>query len=108
MSQYVKPVSGGELEELIKGDKPVVCDFWATWCAPCRMLAPVMDGVAAQLKDEALFVKVDVDQEGELAVKNGIYSIPCIKIFRAGKEIGESVGFLPEDELTKFVKSRLE
>lgn len=107
MSQYVKPVTAAEWEELMKGDKPVVCDFWATWCAPCRMLAPVLDGIADKLQDKAVFVKADVDQEESLAAKYRVYSIPCVKIFRGGEEVGESVGFLPEEELTKIIESYL-
>ena len=84
----VKHVTSEELEELIKGDKPVVCDFWATWCGPCRMLAPVFEAVSEKFADKAVFVKVDVDENEAAARKYGISSIPDIILFRDGKAGG--------------------
>ena len=107
MSENVKHIDENQFNELIKGTMPVVCDFWATWCAPCRMLAPVMDEVAAALKDRAVFVKVDIDQCPELAVRYGIDSIPCIKMFKECDEIAETVGFTPKDELLQFVEENI-
>ena len=107
MSQNVKHINENEFNELIEGTMPVVCDFWATWCAPCRMLAPVMDEVAEELKDKAVFVKVDVDKCPELAARYGIYSIPCVKIFKDSDEVAESIGFTPKDELLQFVKENI-
>lgn len=107
MSENVKVVNTEEFNELLKGDKPVVCDFWATWCQPCRMLAPVMDEVAGELKEKAVFVKVDVDQCAELSVQYRIFSIPCVKIFKEGDEIAETIGFTPKDELKKFVEENI-
>lgn len=107
MNENVKHIDQKEFDELIKGKTPVVCDFWATWCAPCRMLAPVMEEVAAELKDKAIFVKVDIDKNPELSVRYGIYSIPCVKIFRETDEIAETIGFTPKDELKAFVEDNL-
>ena len=64
----VKHVTTTELEELLQGDKPVVCDFWATWCGPCRMLAPVFEDVSDKFDGKAEFVKIDVDENGDAAV----------------------------------------
>lgn len=74
----MEQINTEKFDELLKGDKPVVCDFFATWCGPCRMLAPVMDKVSAEFADKAVFVKVDIDQNAELAVRYGIMSIPLV------------------------------
>ena len=65
----VEQVNKEKFDELLKGDKPVVCDFFATWCGPCRMLAPVIDGLSQSFGDKAVFVKVDVDENAELSVR---------------------------------------
>lgn len=105
--ENVKHVNTQEFEELLKGELPVVCDFWATWCQPCRMLAPVLEEVAAELKDKAVFVKVDIDKEEELAVMHKIYSIPCVKVFKNGNEVAQNVGFVPPDALKQFVEENV-
>lgn len=106
----VKHINGKELEELIaSSDKPVVCDFWATWCGPCRMLAPVFEAVAEKCGEQADFVKVDVDEaESEsAAVKYGITSIPNIIVFKGGKPAANHLGFVPAEVLESFVKENL-
>ena len=103
----VKHVTSEELEELIKGDKPVVCDFWATWCGPCRMLAPVFETVSEKFADKAVFVKVDVDENEAAARKYGISSIPDIILFRDGKPAAANLGFVPEAALAAFVEKNL-
>ena len=96
----VKYVTFNELEELIAGEKPVVCDFWATWCGPCRMLAPVFEDVSDKFEGKAEFVKIDVDENEDAAVKYGITSIPNIIIFKNGKPAANNLGFVPENALT--------
>ncbi|MBQ9081370.1 MAG: thioredoxin [Clostridia bacterium] len=107
MSQNVKEVNTTEFNELLKGALPVVCDFFANWCGPCRMLAPVMDEVAGELKDSAVFVKVNVDENEDLAVKYRIASIPCVKMFKNGVEVGERIGFAPKQSMKAFVEGNL-
>ena len=68
MSEYVKEIDGAQLKELLAAGKTVVCDFWASWCGPCRMLAPVMDEVAKEFSDKAEFVKIDVDLDRKSVV----------------------------------------
>ena len=65
----MEQINTEKFDELLKGDKPVVCDFFATWCGPCKMLAPVMDKVSGKFADKAVFVKVDIDENAELAVR---------------------------------------
>jgi len=83
-------------EEVLRSDKPVLVDFWATWCGPCRMLAPVIAQVAEEREGQIKVGKVDVDEEPELAVRYGISSIPCLKVFKNGQLVKSSVGAIPK------------
>ena len=106
MAKNVKEVSGAELEELIaKG--PVVCDFLAEWCGPCRMLAPVLDKVAGELAEKATFVKVNVDENEASARKYGIMSIPNVIVFKNGTPAANQLGFVPEATLKAFLQNNL-
>ena len=107
MSNNVKEVNEIEFNELLKGSMPVVCDFFANWCGPCKMLAPVLDAVAEELKDKAVFVKVNVDDNESLAVKYRISSIPCVKIFVGGEEKAQNLGFVPKQMLQAFIEGNL-
>ena len=103
----VQHVTSEQLEELKNAGIPVVCDFWASWCGPCRMLAPVFEEVSKQYEGKVRFVKVDVDEEESAAVKYGISSIPCILFFNNGELKGRQVGFVPAPALEMFVKNNL-
>ena len=89
--------------EVLKSDKPVLVDFWAPWCGPCRMLAPVLAEVAAEKGDKIKVGKVNVDENPELAAQFGISGIPAMLLFKDGKVVGTSVGFKPKAELEAFV-----
>lgn len=94
-----------EFEELVKGnDKRVVVDFFATWCGPCKMLAPILEKVAEDVPEVAIY-KVDVDKCGELASRYGIVSIPTLICFENGEEIKRQIGGLGRGPLTDFVRS---
>lgn len=99
----MKQVTNQEFEELLKGKKTVFADFWATWCAPCRMLAPIFEGLAEKYADKAVFVKVNVDEQTETAIKYGVSSIPNVIVFRGGKAVANSLGYVPENELEEFI-----
>ncbi len=103
----MKQIETVEFDELLKGDKPVVCDFFATWCAPCRMLAPVMDEVSEKYGDKAEFVKVDIDKNPELAARFGIMSIPLVAVFKNGEEAAKAVGYMSKSEADEFIKENL-
>lgn len=106
----VKYVNAAGLEELIGStDKTVYCDFWASWCGPCRMLAPVFEELSDKYEDEAVFVKIDVDEEDSepAAIKYGISSIPNIIAFKGGKPVDNSLGFKPQAMLEEFVEKNL-
>ena len=89
--------------EVLKSDKPVLVDFWAPWCGPCRMLAPVLAEVAAEKGDKIKVGKVNVDENPELAAQYGISGIPAILLFKNGQIAGSSVGFKPKPELETFI-----
>lgn len=103
----MKKVDVNEFDELLKGDKPVVCDFFATWCGPCRMLAPVMDEMSEKFSDKAEFVKVDVDENAALAARYGIMSIPLVAVFKGGEEAAKSLGYMSKSEAEEFLNKNL-
>lgn len=103
----VQELTGKELDELVEKGGKVVCDFWATWCGPCRMLAPVLDKLSDEFEEKAKFVKVDVDQNGDLAASLGIFSIPDVFIFENGEVKTHNLGFLPEEQLREFLTKNL-
>ena len=90
--------------EIINGDKPVLVDFWATWCGPCKMLAPTIDELAVELEGEVVVAKLDVDQAQDVAMKFGVMSIPTLIMFEGGKEVRRTVGFQPKAKLMQFIK----
>ena len=102
----VKAVNQSEFEELLESGKTIVCDFWASWCGPCRMLAPVMEEVSGCFSD-AEFIKVNVDENGELASRYGVMSIPFVAVFKGGEMTATSVGYMPEEEMKEFLNANL-
>ena len=104
----VKYVNGKELNELIKtSDKPVFCDFWATWCGPCSMLAPVYEEVSDKYEEKAVFVKLDVDESEDAAIEYGISSIPNVIAFKGGERVDNMLGFAPQPALEAFIEKNL-
>jgi thioredoxin 1 len=104
----VQHVTSEQLEQLIaQSDIPVFCDFWASWCGPCRMLAPVLDELSTTYEGKARFVKVNVDEEEKAAMRYGITSIPNVIAFKGGKAVDNSLGFVPAPVLSAFVEKNL-
>lgn len=85
----------------------VVVDFFATWCGPCKMLAPVFESLGEEMKDEARFVKVDIDQSLEIAQQFNVSTVPTMMIFKDGKSVESLVGFMPKEKIKAKVKSHL-
>ena len=100
-------VNSKQFDEMLNGDKPVVCDFFATWCGPCKMLAPVFEQMSRQFADRAVFVKVDVDECADLAARYGIMSIPYIAVFKGGRMAAKSLGFMPGSEFEAFLNENI-
>ena len=90
--------------ELLRSDKPVLLDFYADWCGPCKMLSPVLSEIADEYADVIRVAKVNVDDEPELAMKFGVSSIPMLVLFKNGKIISTSVGYRPKDEILNELK----
>jgi thioredoxin 1 len=105
MSTDVRSLRRSEWDSLISGKKLVAADFWAPWCPYCVRLKPVFDSVSKDYEENIKFVKVNVDEETELASRYGIQGIPVIKFFCEGKEVGEIVGYLPRDALKKEIEN---
>jgi thioredoxin 1 len=96
-------------QEVAKSDKPVLVDFWAVWCGPCRMLAPTIDKLAAQFAGKVKVGKVDVDNNQELAIKYGINTIPQVLLFKGGEKlVDKKMGVQPEAEFVKMLNRALE
>lgn len=90
--------------EVVKSDKPVLVDFWAEWCGPCKALAPILDEIAQEVGADAKVVKVNVDQAGELAQQYGIRGIPTLIFFKDGEVKSTLVGNQPKAEILKSIK----
>ena len=101
----VVEVTSANFDEVVaKSDVPVLVDFWASWCGPCKMLSPIVDAVSEEA-DGFKVGKVNVDDEEDLAARFKISSIPCLILFKNGEEAGRSVGMIPKEKVLAFAKS---
>jgi len=90
--------------EVLQSDKPVLVDFWASWCGPCKMIAPVVEELAGEYEGKIVVGKLNVDEHGEVPAKYGIMSIPTVILFNNGEEAERSLGYKTKDELAEIVK----
>jgi thioredoxin 1 len=94
-------------KEVTESATPVLVDFWAPWCNPCRTLAPVIDEISRELEDKLKVCKVNVDEEGLLSVEHGIMSIPSVFLFKDGKIEAKSIGVRTKEELLELIEKNL-
>lgn len=91
-------------EEVLKSDKTILIDFWASWCGPCKMMSPVVDEIAEEMNGTVKVCKINIDEEQNLAVKYNVMSIPTFVAIKAGKEIGRTIGVQDKEEIKKLLK----
>lgn len=102
----MKIVNTQEFNELMN-ENAVLVDFFATWCGPCKMLSPVLEGVAEKMKDKVTIVKVDVDRSPDLAAKFGVMSVPTMIMFKNGRQVDAFSGYMPEANLMANIERNL-
>lgn len=103
MSEYVNEWNGKTFQAALSGDTPVLVDFWATWCGPCRMMAPVVDKVAQEYAGRLRVGKVNVDESPELAEKFMVMNIPTLVLIKGGEQVDRIIGARPLPDLKKWL-----
>ncbi|MFH0921769.1 MAG: thioredoxin [Fibrobacterota bacterium] len=104
-SPGIQHVSNYNFDDVVlKADKPVLVDFWAEWCPPCRQLAPVISGIASELSGKVIVVKVDVDEAKSTAARFDVEVLPTLVLFRGGKELERTRGLIPRDSILSLLK----
>lgn len=108
MSNGVLEVSNDDFEsEVVNSERPVLVDFWAEWCGPCKQIAPVVEEIAGEHSDKLKVCKMDVDANRETAVQFGIRSIPTLLIFKNGEVAGSQIGAVSKQQLLEFIQAEI-
>ncbi|MCG8415545.1 MAG: thioredoxin TrxA [Pseudomonadales bacterium] len=108
MSDNIVHISDGSFDQdVLQAEGPVIVDFWAEWCGPCKMIAPVLEEIATEYDGKLKVCKMDVDANTETAPKYGIRGIPTLIVFNNGEKVGEKVGALSKSQLSAFIDSVL-
>lgn len=107
-SPQVVHLTDDTFDETIKNAKgPVLIDFWAAWCGPCKLIAPLLDQLAGELSGIATIAKVNVDENGDLSARFGIRSIPTLLVFKDGRLVDQTIGALPKEQLRGLVQKHV-
>ncbi|MDA3949151.1 MAG: thioredoxin [Spirochaeta sp.] len=93
--------------QVLESDHPVLVDFWAEWCMPCKMMEPVLEELAGEYDGSLSVARVNVDEEGDLAMRYNVVSIPTLLLFKNGEIVGEHIGAAPKDTILEFVQPHL-
>jgi thioredoxin 1 len=94
-------------EDVLRSDLPVLVDFWAEWCSPCRMVSPAVEQLSQTMSDKIKVAKLNVDENQEIAIRYGVRSIPSLVLFKGGKEIARTIGAASKEKYQKFVEESL-
>ncbi|AIL45225.1 thioredoxin [Elizabethkingia anophelis] len=100
-------ITDSTFSEIINSDKPVLVDFWATWCGPCRMLGPIIEEIATDFEGKAVVGKVDVDNNQQISMEFGIRNIPTVLIFKNGEVVDKLVGVSPKEVIAQKLSAHL-
>jgi thioredoxin 1 len=106
MSDLVKHITDAEFQATVLNGVTLV-DFWAPWCGPCKMIAPILEELASELGDQARIVKINIDENPQVAGQYGVMSIPTLLLFKNGKKVDQKVGALPKPALKTFIQAAL-
>jgi thioredoxin 1 len=106
-SEKVLVLNNESFKTEISGDKPILVDFWAQWCQPCRMMAPVVDSVADEFDGRAKIGKLNIDDFGMVAAEYGVMSIPTLILFKSGQPVERVIGVRPKEEIKKLIEKNL-
>ena len=101
-------ITDANFEEIIASDKPVLVDFWAEWCGPCKMIGPVVEELATEYEGKAVIGKVDVDNNPGVSAKFGIRSIPTLLVFKGGEIVDKQIGAVPKSVLSQKLDAQVE
>ena len=108
MSESILKLTDAEFEnQVIKSEMPILVDYWAEWCGPCKMIAPVLEEVANELSDKILIGKLNVDENSETPPKYGIRGIPTLMLFKNGEVVGTQVGAISKSDLVNFIENNI-
>ncbi len=108
MSEQIKHISDASFEQdVVKSDKPVLLDFWAEWCGPCKMIAPILDDISTEYADKLQIAKINVDDNTATPAKFGVRGIPTLILFKNGVVAAQKVGALSKSQLTAFLDGNL-